>query len=181
MKTINAIVTLLLISHIINGQQLSRSAISSAGDYAKNEKGISVNWTMGGIFSQTIEEKHHLTEGFQQGFLTRIFHRPTENTLQQELNYYIEELKSKTALLTINIFPNPTSHLLFLKFDKIPSTTVFVKVFNAKGKLVLQEEINPAGENQIEIKGISTLNTGVYFTTIYDGKNFITTKRFLKL
>ena len=52
-------------------QKISMNTLTTAGDYTKNKNGVSVSWTIGEVFSQTITNDHHVTEGFQQGALER--------------------------------------------------------------------------------------------------------------
>lgn len=55
----------------ISAQEISRNAVTTAGDYITNEDGISISWSMGEVFSQTSEKGYHVTEGFQQGILEK--------------------------------------------------------------------------------------------------------------
>ena len=182
MKTITAIATLLLFSLVLNGQQLSRSTLSSAGDFSKNEKGLSIDWTMGAIFSQSVEESHHITEGFQQGRLTPRLQVPVGESFQTASYHSIdEETKVSEERIAISIFPNPTAHSLFLKLNAAPSTTFVAKVMNANGMTVIHQKINSIDESKLEIDGIADLTSGVYFISLYDEHTFVQSKRFLKL
>ena len=53
MHTLHLTITLILFSTFALGQQISRNTLTTAGDFSKNENGISVSWTMGNTFCQT--------------------------------------------------------------------------------------------------------------------------------
>ncbi len=55
----------------LSAQEISRNTVTTAGDFTTNDKGVSISWSMGEVFSQTSNEGVYVTEGFQQGILEK--------------------------------------------------------------------------------------------------------------
>ncbi|SRX54709.1 T9SS type A sorting domain-containing protein [Aequorivita sp. CIP111184] len=73
---------------------------------------------------------------------------------------------------SINIFPNPSEGILSFKIPTAMQNAK-VKIFSIDGKLVFSEEGNLETTSSYNLKH---LNNGLYFVTIYDGKNKFTAK-----
>lgn len=71
MRTLLYTIIGLFLFNVSYSQDISRSAITTAGGYVTNNDGISVSWSMGQVFSLTTQSEQHLTEGFQQGKLEK--------------------------------------------------------------------------------------------------------------
>lgn len=69
MKATLLITIIILTTSLAYSQNISLSTITTAGGYVTNDKGISVSWSIGQVFSLTTQSDQHVTEGFQQGKL----------------------------------------------------------------------------------------------------------------
>lgn len=54
---------------LVLGQEKNLTTLTTAGGFDKGEDGISVSWTIGEVFSATVQDEFHVTAGFQQGNL----------------------------------------------------------------------------------------------------------------
>ncbi len=64
----------------------------------------------------------------------------------------------------IRVFPNPTSDLLNVQFDKAPKGRLFVSMFNAQGQEVLRRQFDHT-ENGIQLS-TADLASGIYFVAL---------------
>lgn len=167
----------------MKAQQLSRVHLGTAGHFTKDNKGTSIDWTLGDIFSETILSKSHLTGGFQQGALV-----PTEEGRQRKVvdsssetskgNPQQDYIQRKTNS-RITIFPNPTAEQLYIN---LPGTTQgTIRVFNNAGQLIIQQKIDPNTSEQLEIHQVKNLSSGMYFLHLYQQKQKIHSQSFIKM
>lgn len=66
-------------------------------------------------------------------------------------------LEEETALIDIQVFPNPTSNEVTIQFSN--STNAQLTVFDVQGKIVLDPQLVHSGD----LVSLATLNNGVYF------------------
>ena len=181
MKPLYLTISLLFFHTFIFGQQVSRSILTTAGDFSKNEKGISLDWTMGDVFGQTIQSTHHLTEGFQQGNLT-----PTQQSeaVQNTNSFRLDNSNSATQekiSVKIIAYPNPTVDQLSLKFETSASQLVMVYVTTLNGKKILQQKVQMVDGEKIEVEKINELSAGTYFIQVVKNGKIIDTQQFIKV
>lgn len=62
---------LLFLAHILFSQTISRSNLATAGDVLSNSSGVTLSWTIGEVYSNTVKQANHITGGFQQGILIK--------------------------------------------------------------------------------------------------------------
>ncbi|NCC87812.1 MAG: T9SS type A sorting domain-containing protein [Clostridia bacterium] len=165
-KTFLTFITLLAALTFLQAQNLDRVTLSSGG--ISNE-GISA--TIGELFVFSINaDGISLDAGGQSdnedtGGIPEI---PTANPMQIELQ------------MQTLVYPNPVEDLLNLQINGLKSETVAFQVFDAVGKLVLQET-KSSSERIFQLK-VSQLTAGNYFIKGYSvaGEN-IGEIKFIKL
>jgi hypothetical protein len=83
------------------------------------------------------------------------------------------------ALEDMQLFPNPVSDQLSVRFDLKEATSLNVQVFNAMGQLVqnVATQQFASGRQQLTVDA-AQLQNGMYFLRLQDGEQ-ITTRRFL--
>ncbi|MBT8326261.1 MAG: T9SS type A sorting domain-containing protein [Bacteroidia bacterium] len=82
--------------------------------------------------------------------------------------YY--EVASST---TLNVYPNPASSNLVLKFNEDDPSDVHVKIYNNLGQLVLQKTVQSAAEHNLDING---LVNGIIYVSVEQGEQKIVRK-----
>ena len=187
MKASLTFLGLLLFSTVFFGQQISRSTLSTAGDLSKDKSGISLTWTVGEVFSETIQSKYHVTGGFQQGALTKLIFTDTIDELIEDEK---EETTSKSEIkktnltsqdIVITLFPNPTTNQIWLQSNQEDIKEYTVSIFELSGKRIFQEKISFDNSSQIEIQQIEKLNSGNYVLQLVDDSQKITAIKFTKI
>ncbi len=190
MKTSLFFLGLMLSSTIFFGQQISRSTLSTAGDLSKSETGISLTWTVGEVFSETIQSEYHVTGGFQQGVLAKsistdatdaVIENETEEKEETKSNLEIQKTNSISQEVVITLFPNPTTNQIWLKSNQEDVQEYTVSVFDLSGKKIFQQKISLKNSNQIGIQQIEKLNSGNYVLQLIDDSQKVTTKKFTKI
>jgi hypothetical protein len=68
----------------------------------------------------------------------------------------------------INIFPNPFKDNINILFDNLNSKVIYVKLFNAEGKLIKSEEFINNGAKMYDLN-TQELTSGIYVLKIYNG------------
>ena len=162
MKKLITIVFLFVIS-FSHAQEISRSTYSSAGASAKNDQGYSVNWTMGAQFSQIVKDKNHLTEGFQQGILSK---KASPVELRRSETSSPDTSPLQTATLNFTAYPNPTSDRLYLDLGQEEFQGGSLKLFDQSGKMISAQVINAGTSESIEITNVQALLPGNYLLQI---------------
>jgi len=180
MKFLTTLLALMCIAFSITAQQISRSLLTTAGDFSKNENGISLNWSMGDVFSHTtLGDHHHITEGFQQGDIE------TQNNIDSS-SYRIGDpgiIPQENIDIQVSTFPNPTSDYLVLHFKKStpqPQTLV-AYVFDEKGNFIFHKKLEVEDDKEITLSQIQDLSAGKYFVEFVKRGKTIFTKPFIKI
>ncbi len=75
----------------------------------------------------------------------------------------------------INIYPNPFSHELNVRFESIAEKTVTVKIYGTDGKLV-HTSIAVVNNEHIKINNLENLPEGIYYVNLVSGKENFTFK-----
>jgi len=93
-------------------------------------------------------------------------------------NYLLKDvsgIKEPTISNKMNVFPNPASDLITLEWDNYAKEGAEVSIYDIRGQLILQKEINSSFTNF----DIQNFSKGVYFITLKDSKSIIE-KKFIK-
>lgn len=178
MKPLTVTIALFFITSFTFGQQISRSTLTSSGDFSTNENGISLSWTMGGSFTQTVQTTHHITEGFQQGELSTNASNTTEDFSSHRLGNTSTREKLSVELLA---YPNPTIDKLSLRFETSATQTALVIVTDLNGKQVLTKKVQMENGVDVELENIEALSAGMYFINVIKNGKIIVTKEFIKV
>jgi hypothetical protein len=64
-----------------------------------------------------------------------------------------------------NVFPNPSSGIVGIKFDNIPDGQMMIQIYNTQGQSVWKKEIVATGSSYQEI---ARLSTGMYWLKLTD-------------
>jgi len=159
------------------GQTISISTVTSAGDFVKNENGISMSWTMGEVFAQTIQDDNHLTEGFQQGELTT----ETSEAENATPTNNIVAANDSNLEVDMQVFPNPSIDYLKLKFEASEAQAVFVQVATLNGNKVLEQKFEIENGLVIQMDQFENLKQGTYLISVMKNEKIISTKRVIKM
>jgi len=155
-KIISATLLLILMCKGLPAQQVNLAAGGEA-----TGSGGTVSYSVGQVFYHTqIEPSGSVAEGVQQPYEISII---TTN-LSAENGYELQ------------VYPNPTSHLLTLKTGEFPGIKTSCQVFNAEGALVLNFELLDM-ETQIDF---STCKPGTYFLIVREKSLVISTFKIIK-
>ncbi len=132
-----------------NAQQLSISTIASGGN-THNASFGTIDETIGEMSAVTTFNSANsiLTQGFQQGWLM-----------------FVGIDNSEDDLTDIQLFPNPVTDQLFIKFDK-PLGEVVIRITDMLGKSIVEnsEKLTGSGEIRMDIKNFSK---GIYSIQIH--------------
>jgi len=100
-----------------------------------------------------------------------------KNRIQEVHDFYQNALgieKPETTTKTVQIYPNPCTDNLYIDLSQFPAgTKVDFAVFDILGKKLLNGKLNPELENVIDS---STIDSGIYFVRLIDGKTTYTKK-----
>jgi hypothetical protein len=76
--------------------------------------------------------------------------------------------------LQAQLFPNPASSVLYIRFDRIVNDPVNIRIINNNGTMIRSEEYTPV--NRMITLDISRLSAGLYFISIETKDQIITKK-----
>ncbi len=177
--------TLLLLfsTHILISQTISRSNLATAGDVLSNSSGVTLSWTIGEVFSNTVQQANHITGGFQQGILPKK-NKPVEKestSIDPEQRINSTTNNKINSDLQIILFPNPTVDQLWLKSNTSDSYNVVLSIMDTSGKNHIQKNITLENFQEVEINQIDKLASGNYILVLSDNKSTIASKQFIKL
>lgn len=142
MKKFYLIFLLLAIAYGGIAQELSHSAISSAGDEASSGN-IQLSWTLGELATATLTGNSEiLTQGFQQAELIRV------NTQQVH------------EFLNISAYPNPFDQ--YVNIQKDTDQNLYVECIDLLGRTLKTETLT----QEIQTLHLSELASAMYFLRI---------------
>jgi hypothetical protein len=150
------LLVLMIIMHLTgNSQSISSSVVSCAGGYYSGVNGnLSFTVAEMTMVQPFISSTCLLLQGFQQ---------PQDNSVG------IEELMGRN----LQMFPNPVSNILFLKYYGAENLTVTISIYDITGKLLKNSELN-FNQNKINQIDFSDVAPGLYIAEIlFAGKNEI--------
>jgi hypothetical protein len=153
-KALTLLIILFTGWQLSNGQSLSPWVLASSGGYASNAS-YSLSWTLGEIAVTTLSNGTYiLNQGFQQALVvgTGI----GDNLL---INW------------SIQVYPNPVSDVLHLKFSLENPNNFAVEVLDMTGKKMLIRTltgISDGDETELDMSGLAQ---GIYFVSIRSEDN----------
>lgn len=127
-------------------QSVSPGVIASGGDYFSNSGG-SVSWTLGEPMGETYQSANNfLTQGFQQPW-----DFGTVTNSNQPVN--------------ADVYPNPTTDVVFLQFGDNSSGLYIIEVFNTLGQQLKSNAFTatPSARTSVSLQDFAD---GVYFITV---------------
>lgn len=149
--------TLVLFSLLTTCSLVAQEVVATQGDSYSSGSG-SVDFTIGEVVINTgTDGTNDITQGFHQ------------------TNWHFLGVDEHSAAFEINIYPNPTSELMYIKTIEFKNA-VFV-LYDVNGKLVLNGLLD---SELTEIK-VATLLPGEYFLSILRGEQKLKTFNLLKI
>lgn len=149
MKTI-FLITMLALTYTALGQSLERQVIGATGQSAGNAN-LQIDYTVGEAVVTTLESNDLvLTQGFHQSSTTivGIADGPVINW-------------------SVNHYPNPTSHTLYLNIEGEFTSDLRLQVVNVSGQQVYMAEIQKDWDNIQHAIPVERWAAGQYFLSIY--------------
>ncbi len=139
-------------------QSLSPNVISSSGTSFNN--GTSqLDWTLGEPITAAFNSSGTaITEGFHQPDLV------------------VTSINNMESCYTVNVFPNPAIDVLQIQFHNL-NETVFIELFDAKGKLIRSEQINSSAALLMDMGNYSA---GTYLLSLKSGQSKSKTFQIIK-
>jgi hypothetical protein len=136
----------------VTAQTVKQEVISSAGGFNVND-GISISWTLGETIIPTFKSADKsliLTHGFQQQLII--------TAIEENLD----------AILKVNVYPNPASEIVNLRFDIMLEGDMKLVILDSQGKQVITD-LAESGlfDKQINLQG---LPAGIYYLKLTKGK-----------
>ncbi len=159
-------------------QQISRTSLPSAGDFASNEKGVSINWTIGLSFIETIHSTNYITGGFQQGELN-VSAETRNPVVVEEESPEIPLAKTKKEIQW-SLFPNPTVDQISIRFPIANTAPVMAFIFDSSGRQILQKEL-PSQSSEVQLNQVRDLPSGTYFIQLFQNQERISVLHFIKI
>lgn len=81
---------------------------------------------------------------------------------------------------TIEVFPNPSNSIAYLKISSASNTKGSIKLINSLGSIIYNKDCNlNTGENTVEFS-VESLKAGMYFIEVYADNSKITKKLIIK-
>ncbi len=145
-----------LFSYTVSAQQIKPQVICSSGSPA-NQSNTKLSYTVGEITVKNISNGNHsIGQGFSHAAIA-----DTDITTITEPDY---------SLLKINLYPNPTSGLLFAAISDSKLPFIMLNIYDVSGRLISSDKYAVTANNQI---GLNTEHwqSGTYFLKINDLQN----------
>jgi hypothetical protein len=135
---------------ILSAQTLFPEVYSCFGGYGENES-VQLSWTVGEPLFTTVEnDSNILTQGFNQ------------TVIVAEI---ITGMQDKTGF-ALNIFPNPASDFINIKFLNERPENLYLFLIDLNGKILLIRKVSSDSE-QIDL---SVISPGMYLLKITDNQ-----------
>ncbi|MCA0430714.1 MAG: T9SS type A sorting domain-containing protein [Bacteroidetes bacterium] len=88
--------------------------------------------------------------------------------------------KQSETVKTIEVFPNPSNFITYLKISSANNTKGSIKLINSLGSIIYNKDCNlNTGENTVEFS-VESLKAGMYFIEVYADNSKITKKLIIK-
>lgn len=142
----------LVLSSLAASSQFKQDVIASAGGF-NTAPGITISWTLGETIIPTFTSTDNsliLVHGFQQQLII--------TAIKEDLG----------TLVDIQVFPNPASDNVNIRFGEAPDSEVNLTVISSQGKPVKVIVIEAATlEKQVNLQ---ELPAGIYYLRLTKGK-----------
>lgn len=148
MKSLFYILCLFTLSCNCIAQGQLQSVIANGGGLNILTPDINVSWTVGEAVVQTIGSEYVLTQGFHQPFPEG----------------YLSISDPGIKGLTMSIYPNPASSVLFLVFESDKSLFLKVQIYNVQVQELTTFDFNTS--NHIYSVDLKNYSSGMYYATI---------------
>jgi hypothetical protein len=66
----------------------------------------------------------------------------------------------------INVWPNPFTDQISIRFTNFNSSKLHIKLFDIKGSIIFSKQLTYDGGNSINLNDLGSLQKGIYFMTI---------------
>ncbi len=116
MKTIFLILFIITMSYGTMAQTQLQSVVATGGGYNVLGKDMNISWTIGESSIQTLEAENVFTQGFHQPFPEA----------------YLAIIDPGIKGLSINVYPNPASSVLFLAFEANRKLLLKIQIYDVK-------------------------------------------------
>ncbi len=152
----------------LNDINLKNNAVSIRTSVAEEDTkngfiaGDSIKLRIWNAFNK--EEVNYLKHIFDGKFIYQK-HESVFVRIEEEKMY---ELNNPTTSLKFNMYPNPASKKVTLKFSYLPDPGISILLSDLTGKFWIKHEVNSLFENL----DVQTLPSGVYFVKIESGENY---------
>ncbi|MBU3820534.1 T9SS type A sorting domain-containing protein [Flavobacteriaceae bacterium XHP0103] len=88
------------------------------------------------------------------------------------------DIEEPVVIEGLRVYPNPTNNNVWVAFNSVTSNPINIKLFDIRGRLVLNNNYNNVGGNFQESIGLNKVQSGMYVLTINDG-NIKATKKII--
>ncbi len=143
------------------GQSLSPEVVSSAGKYFTTSE-AQLSWTLGETVTATFVagDFHVLTQGFHQ------------------TNLIITSVKELAPAINLEVFPNPTSNILQVRWEALPEDLI-LELLDLQGRPLQRASlVSQSTSNQLDL---SSYPAGTYLLRIRTDKQLIKTCQITKI
>jgi len=182
------------------GGALPVELIDFRTSFNERRQAVDISWTTASELNNSHYEIYRLNRDFEMELIESIDGAGTTN---QEVNYYfsdeypnegenyyllfqedldgtrnalgMEVIKLASKSMEVEIYPNPVSDQLNLRFNEQTEFPIEVSIYSASGQLTHHFEV----EDLSTVVPVEDLERGLYHLQINDGRN-IQTKRFVK-
>jgi hypothetical protein len=116
--------------------------------------------------SGSLEKLRTVTDVVRKSFIT--------NTLPDGNSFNGVDNSKGASFLQIQLFPNPASSAVYIRFDRTINEPVNIRIYNASGLLIMTEKKTPA-ERAITLD-VTGLSSGLYLIS-FETKELLVTKK----
>lgn len=169
-------------SFTCNAQDLNRSVLPVAGSIGQGLNGTTLSWTLGETSTTNLLKDAHLSEGFQQGIITRSTTYRTETTSTPKLQQTENELLN----VQLSLFPSLVNDQFTIQIERQgnqwPSEELNVQIVNAQGQFIraINLQLSAAASVRTTIDQLAFLPSGIYFLQIKHKQFVLNQQAFFK-
>jgi hypothetical protein len=110
---------------------------------------------------------------------TEIVNTVTYRDSMRDNVFQVGLLDPQRSNASLNVFPNPTSNLLFISADIPSGTETVIRIVDVAGRVLVGQEY-PQLANSIIPVDCGQLAVGMYFIQIVEGNQILATSRFIR-
>lgn len=105
----------------------------------------------------------------------------SKSTIDSKLLVVPQGIESQKDLLTdpVIIYPNPAGELLNCRLNKNVASGE-IRLVNVNGVVLNRFQLTNAGSGEVLTMNVANIQSGVYFVQLYDGKQMISSVRFMR-